>query len=1180
MAVWNPRANEIFLNAVEIDTHQECHRYLEAICAGDDALRQAVEALLQTHAEAGSFLDQPAPCIQAEATRAPLPSAGVNSAVTEQADAVIAGRYKLQQTIGEGGMGTVWLAQQTEPMRRQVALKLIKAGMDSGQVLARFEAERQALALMDHPNIAKVLDAGATADGRPFFVMELVKGIPITRFSEDNQLTIRQRLELMGLVCQAVQHAHQKGIIHRDLKPSNVLVACYDGKPVPKVIDFGVAKATGQPLTERTFFTGFGSIVGTLEYMSPEQAEFNALDIDTRSDIYSLGVLMYELLTGTTPLTRERVKRTALGEVLSMIREEDPPKPSTRLSEAQDNQGSMSQERRALAMKMVRGELDWIVMKALDKDRNRRYETANSLAQDIDHYLKDEPVWAGPPSMLYRCRKFVKRNRGMVLAASVVLLAILCGIAGTTWGLVEARSQRDQAEVASVKESLQRRAAVEQSDLYKKEKTKADQLRMRAEQAEEDARKRLREVQQTLFTAQLARVATLWQSDPAQARELLRDYKACPPTARDFAWYYFHRLCETHPAFGQPNRDPGNKPVPAQTEAITLVDHEDSIHALTFSLDGKHFAWVGMDHSVRLWDTHNEKTIDLGRLPERAACVAFSADGRTVFVGTAQSDKGKKEGRIVRLDAATGKGLTPWSGHVDPVTVLAAAPRHPLLASASTGVVKLWDLAAEKEIGGLDLGDGWTVYALAFHPDGKMLAGLTRHWLIVWDIDQRDLKERHRIPRPWGGAVPTAVDRPTSKAADGLAFTTNGKGLVCNSHSEVVFLDLVKYQPETLVRLTKSYITALALTPDDNTLAVGLADRTIQFWDIPSKQLHATLAEPKSGGAAREIHALAFSPNGKTLAFGDRSRELAHGSRGAIKLWRAAPLRPIGHNSVPYLLQFTPSGDKLLSSSRESHILWDSASGTELGSWTKEHETIISWLTPDGRRVLSMGQDKTVRLQEVLTGAELCRRPWSGNLHKPYFCDGALVALLNPGQSLDYFDLETLEPVKSRLTPKEARSTVILSLDGRSLAAFADGKPLMRNLETQEERTFSCDPHSPGYPHSFLGNDRLLLLQRPDTMKVVDVNTGKELLMLHQAGSRVLAVSADGQTLAVASQGAGDAPKWEVRLWNLATGKQRCDPVLLPKTTLLAMVVTPDGHLIIATDDGAAVKFWPRVRYR
>src|SRR5947207_15711629 len=345
-------------------------------------------------------------------------------------------------------MGTVWMAEQTEPVTRRVAVKLIKAGMDSRQVIARFEAERQALALMDHPNIAKVHDAGTTPDGRPFLVMELVKGVPITRYCDERRLTPRQRLELFVPVCQAVQHAHQKGVIHRDVKPSNVLVAQYDGVPVPKVIDFGIAKAAGQPLTERTLVTGFGTVVGTLEYMSPEQAELNQLDIDTRSDIYSLGVLLYELLTGSPPFSRKELEKAGMLEMLRVIREQEPSKPSTKLSTAEGlptlaaNRGTEPTK----LTKLVRGELDWIVMKALEKDRNRRYETANGFAMDVQRYLADEAVQACPPSAGYRLRKFARRNKGPVLAASLVTLALIGGVIGTTWGMLRATKAEGDAK--------------------------------------------------------------------------------------------------------------------------------------------------------------------------------------------------------------------------------------------------------------------------------------------------------------------------------------------------------------------------------------------------------------------------------------------------------------------------------------------------------------------------------------------------------------------------------------------------------------------------------------------------------------------------------------------------------------------------------------------------------------
>ncbi len=368
---------------------------------------------------------------------------------------VIAGKYKLLEELGRGGMGSVFRAEQISPIKREVALKIIKMGMDTARVVARFDAERQALAVMDHPNIAKVLDAGATETGRPFFVMELVHGIPIDVYCDKHRLSINERLGLFKAVCQAVQHAHQKGVIHRDLKPSNILVVVQDGEAVPKVIDFGIAKATGARLTERTLFTEQGQLIGTPEYMSPEQAEMSGLDIDTRTDIYSLGVMLYGLLVGKLPFEPETLRAAGLAEIQRIIRDTDPPRPSTRLS-------TLGIEGSAVAKKMrldmpalrreLRGDLDWIIMKALEKDRTRRYATASEFSSDIDRHLRHEPVSAGPPSKAYRIRKYIRRHKLGVAAASLVILAILAGIAGTSLGLIKAiraeKKAREEAQTA------------------------------------------------------------------------------------------------------------------------------------------------------------------------------------------------------------------------------------------------------------------------------------------------------------------------------------------------------------------------------------------------------------------------------------------------------------------------------------------------------------------------------------------------------------------------------------------------------------------------------------------------------------------------------------------------------------------------------------------------------------
>ena len=448
------KLQHIFEHAVGMAPSERA-AFIATECADDTALRGEVEALLRAHDSAAGFLASPTAQPQSAAD-----AATIASPIREGPGTRI-GPYKLLQLIGEGGFGSVFMAQQEKPVLRKVALKIIKLGMDTHQVVARFEQERQALAMMDHPNIAKVLDAGATDTGRPFFVMELVKGDPIADYADKHNMSVDERLALFTQICNAVQHAHTKGIIHRDLKPSNVLVSLQDGKPHAKVIDFGIAKATAAKLTEKTLFTEHRQLIGTPEYMSPEQAE-GSPDIDTRTDVYSLGVLLYELLTGTTPFSSKELRSAAYAEIQRIIREVDPPKPSTRLSANTDTIASVAAHRQTEPKRLgtiIRGELDWIVMKALEKNRQRRYETPSELAADLARYLSGEAVVAAPPSNAYRVSKFVRRNRGVVLAASAVTAALLLGLAGTTWQARVAAQERDAAIASESAEAAQRELA-------------------------------------------------------------------------------------------------------------------------------------------------------------------------------------------------------------------------------------------------------------------------------------------------------------------------------------------------------------------------------------------------------------------------------------------------------------------------------------------------------------------------------------------------------------------------------------------------------------------------------------------------------------------------------------------------------------------------------------------------
>ena len=456
---WDSRVNDLFLKAQEIVDESARADFLDSQCQGDAGLRGSIESMLRDSELASDFFQKPHGIHDAVADMAATTTRSLYAP-----EGTIIDRYKLLQRIGEGGFGVVYMAEQEVPLRRQVALKVIKPGMDTREIVARFEAERQALAMMDHPNIAKVLDGGATEDHRPYFVMELVKGVPITEYCDKQNLTTKRRLELYLEVCNAVQHAHHKGVIHRDLKPSNVMITLHDGRPVPKIIDFGIAKAISQRLTEKTLFTRYGQMIGTPQYMSPEQAEMSGLDIDTRSDVYSLGVLLYELLAGATPLDAERIRSAGHAEMIRLVQEDEPQVPSLKVSSLGDESAIVARRRGVdtkSLQKTLRGDLDWIVMKAIEKDRERRYDTASSFARDIQRHLDDEDVSAGRPGAFYRTRRFIRKNRAIAFTTAIVTLALIGGTAIALAGLVRAVHERDLATIAKRDADQQRDLAVQ-----------------------------------------------------------------------------------------------------------------------------------------------------------------------------------------------------------------------------------------------------------------------------------------------------------------------------------------------------------------------------------------------------------------------------------------------------------------------------------------------------------------------------------------------------------------------------------------------------------------------------------------------------------------------------------------------------------------------------------------------
>jgi serine/threonine protein kinase len=816
-----PRSDEsIFAEALEKRTADQRAAFLDAVCGANAEQRARLERLLKSHDEAGSFLRQ---SLAARETVDQQP-------LTERPGTVI-GPYKLMEQLGEGGMGLVFVAEQQEPVRRKVALKVIKPGMDTREVIARFEAERQALALMDHPNIARVLDAGATDSGRPYFVMELVKGVPITDYCDQQQLTPRERLELFIPVCQAVQHAHTKGVIHRDLKPSNILIAPHDGKPVVKVIDFGVAKAVGQPLTDKTIYTRVAQMIGTPLYMSPEQAELNALDVDTRSDVYALAVLLYELLTGTTPFDRQRFGEAAFDEIRRIIREEEPPRPSTRLSTLGATLPVVSARRKTEPGKLsalIKGDLDWIVMKGLDKDRTHRYETASGLARDIERYLHDEPVEAGPPSAAYRLRKFIRRNRGPVAVAAVVLVTVLAGTAGTTGGWMEALAQRDEALQARQDEAEQRGIA-EVNVTQARENAKV--ARDNAAQAAASAALATKQEMLAMQLATLANEERKRAQDEKQLADLAR--KKAEDNERMAEW----RLYASHLASAQQKWESDNVPM------------------LYHYLDLARQDFRGWEHDY-LYSLANQYQQILPVPLKNAQHLAFSADGKRLAVAMGgDSDypvapKGAKAPpRMVKVfDLASGQEVLAIKGLGGPVVF---SPDGKLLASGD-GDPTVWDAASGINLWTLP-GHKGSVESLAFSPDSKYLA--TGSWVEtkLWDMVNR--KEVRSFPR-----------RKTPNKYVCVAFNHDGSRLAATASNSVNVWEVASGK-EILTLDEQAPIIRVVFSPDGKLLAgtaqggpdlSGKGLGLVKVWDTADGRELFTFKGP--------VDRLAFSADGKRLA--------------------------------------------------------------------------------------------------------------------------------------------------------------------------------------------------------------------------------------------------------------------------------------------------------------------------
>jgi eukaryotic-like serine/threonine-protein kinase len=1108
------RVEALFAAILEKPTRAERAAYLEGACGADHALRERLEALLAAHDASDGVPDAPTPT-----PTTVLPP--LTETLTEKPGTVI-GPYKLLQQIGEGGMGVVYMAEQQEPVRRKVALKIIRPGMDSHQVIARFEAERQALAMMDHQNIARVLGAGTTQSGRPYFVMELVHGVPITRYCDDNKLTPRERLALSVPVCRAIQHAHQKGIIHRDVKPSNVLVTMYDDKPVPKVIDFGVAKAIEQRLTEKTMFTHYGALVGTFEYMSPEQAEMNAIGVDTRSDIYSLGVLLYELLTGTTPLERAQLREAALDEMVRLIREEEAPRPSLRLSSSDDlpKIAAARKTEPGRLSKMVRGEIDWIVMKCLEKDRSRRYDTANGLARDLERYLADEPVDACPPSSGYRLRKFARKYKKALATAAALAGLLVAAVVMSTLLAVWATSAERIAKRAEERANVQRLAALAATQQALDAKTESDRQRD--------------QVSLIAYTSGIGLAQRAWEeNNVVRARELLAEVpkEAAGRNLLGFEWFYLSRLC--HP------------------DERNLVGHAGAIKSLAFSPDGHRLASASDDQTVKIWDSDTGK--ELAALKGHAGSVtsvAFSPDGQRV--ASASQDQ-----TVKIWDSATGKELVALKGHAGSLTSAAFSPDGKHLASASQDqTVKIWESATGKELLTLK-GHSGAVMSVAFSPDGQHLASSSDDQTVkIWESATG--KELLVLKGHSGAVTSVAFSPDGQRLASGSYDRTvkiwdsaTGKELVTlNGHADMVWSvvfspdghrlasgswdrtvkvwDSATFQELFDIKGHSGWVLSVAFSPDGQRLASGSWDRTVKVWDSATDKELLALE-----GHARPVFSVAFSPDGHHLASGSWDH--------TVKIWDSATAQELfdlnGHSEAVRSVAFSPDGRRLASASDDQTVkIWDSATGKDVFDLNGHSGAVTSVaFSPDGQRLASASTDKTVKIWDSATGKELfALKGHVGSVNSVAFGpDGQRLASASDDQTVKIWDSATGKELFALKGHAGRVWSVAFSPDGKHLASASHDQTVKIWDSATGKELFALKGHA-GWIWSvaFSTDGRRLASSSDDqTVRIWDSATGKELLALesHAGFARSVAFSPDGQRLASANR---DGP---IHLWETTT---------------------------------------------
>jgi serine/threonine protein kinase/WD40 repeat protein len=1100
--------------------------YLDQACAGDAALRQRIEALLKAHAEASgeAFLT------------GPYQPASIVDAATEGPGTRI-GPYKLLQQIGEGGMGVVYMAEQEQPVRRRVALKIIRPGMDSAHIIARFEAERQALAMMDHQNIARVLDAGTTPSGRPYFVMELVHGVPITRFCDDNKLTPRERLELFVPVCQAIQHAHQKGIIHRDVKPSNVLVTMYDDKPVPKVIDFGVAKAIEQRLTDKTLFTQFGTLVGTFEYMSPEQAEMNAFGVDTRSDVYSLGVLMYELLTGTTPLERERLRRAAFDEVVRLIKLEEAPRPSTRLSSS-GNLAKIAAARKtdpARLTRLVRGELDWIVMRCLEKNRSRRYESASALARDVERYLHDEPVEACPPSVGYRLKKFGRKNRGLLTTAGAFVALLLVAVGVSSWLAVEARTAKSEADVKRGEAEQAGKAASEAGGRATQEWQRAEDALTQLKMSAAETRRALDRmtVAKGIQLADEGRLFTAlpWLVKPFEQNGLTPEEEKGHRTR--LASYLRHW--------------------PGRPTLRHMLFHEDAVTHAAFTADAKRVLTVS-GQTVQVWDLKRGELLVTLRHPDLVSTAQFSADDKLVLTVAGSA--------VWTWDAHNGQSMGPPL--LDWVPLL-----QPLLLSLPHSSAAIWNAIAIQQL----INSSKIKIDLSCH--GQYV--LTQHEKLLQILDIRHKK----LVTQWM-CDETKHDNAYALSPDGrnLLITRDGKPCVQDTSTAAI---------NALSTNDESRVISVAFS-QDGTRALTLSKQKACVWDTNTWRIVTEFDRREQDGEY-----CMFSPDNRFIAispWGDRtSRNLACWDL-ALHRW----VRFVSNMTVPerFIFDWQPTGHQLVQASEYGDVkIWDASTGrlsAPMFSLSSPASAVA--YSPDGRTLLTASDDgvtliwdlcqeqnytiSTVPMNDISTIEIASYRPVQVpffNIPFPAYIEWQTVS---GSRSIKLPDCAAFERLITSAVPIAAAAfssdrTRLIALQSKA-ANDDSGTPELKIFDTKTgQQQGKALKLNSGFTNciAISPDNRWVAVAEGSSVRLVDAKTAEPAgeLLKHDGTVFHIAFSMDGEMLVSCS---GDR---KARLWRPKTGERVGKD--LEHGGIVAWADVSPTHQIIATaaQDGQ-VRLW------